>query len=96
MRASGLTIDTFRIFIEASPFVCRLAPLAIPTHIGIAAIRRRFKWLEHFHACKQGERQVRGSLVNPQHSAADAHMSVIRVAKARIDVAVGQSPGPPG
>jgi len=54
-------------------------------------------WLGHFHAFKQGERTVRGSLVNPQRSAANAHLSVIRIAKARIDAALlRHSPRPPG
>jgi len=46
------------------------------------------KWLGHFHAVKEGERTVRGSLVNPQRSAADAYTSVLRIAKVRIDAAV--------
>lgn len=49
-------------------------------------------WLGHFHAFKEGARPVRGSLVNLQRSAADAHLRVIRVAKARIDAAVLQQP----
>ena len=49
-------------------------------------------WLGHFHAFKEGERPVRGSLVNLQRSAADAHLRVIRVAKSRIDAAVLQQP----
>lgn len=54
------------------------------------------KWLGHFHAFKEGERTVRGSLVNPQSSAAHAYLSVIRLANARIDAAVlRQSPRPP-
>jgi len=53
------------------------------------------KWLGHFHAFKEGERTVRGSLVNPQHSAADAYLSVIRIAKARIDAAVLRSSAGP-
>jgi hypothetical protein len=51
-------------------------------------------WLGHFHAFKEGKHTVRGSLVNLQRSAADAHRSVIRVAKARIDAAVLQQPHP--
>ena len=52
-------------------------------------------WLGHFHAFKEGEHPVRGSLVNLQRSAADAHLSVIRIAKARIDAALlRQSPRP--
>jgi len=43
------------------------------------------KWLGHFHAFKDSHPTVRGSLVNPQNSAADAHMRIIRVARVRID-----------
>jgi len=45
------------------------------------------KWLGHFHATKEGEHTIRGSLVNPQHSSADALERIILVAKARIDKA---------
>ena len=43
------------------------------------------KWLGHFHAFKDSHPTVRGSLVNPQNSAGDAHMQIIRVARVRID-----------
>jgi hypothetical protein len=46
------------------------------------------KWLGHFHAIKEGEHTIRGSLVNPQHSAADALERIILVVKQRIDEAV--------
>ena len=46
------------------------------------------KWLGHFHAFKDSHPTVRGSLVNPQNSAEDAHMQVIRVARVRIDETV--------
>jgi len=43
------------------------------------------KWLGHFHAFKDSHPTVRGSLVNPQSSAGDAHMQIIRVARVRIE-----------
>jgi len=46
------------------------------------------KWLGHFHAFKDGHPTVRGSLANPQNSAADANARIIRVARARVDETV--------
>ena len=45
------------------------------------------KWLGHFHASKDGRHTIRGSLVNPQHNAADAFERVVLIAKERIDKA---------